>query len=293
MKKIKPCLWFNNQAEEAVNFYTGIFTNSKVTDIARNTEGSPAGAPGTVLTMGFTLEGFQFMALNGGPEFTMNPSISFFVHCSTADEVQALWNKLSDEGTVRMPLDKYPFSDKYGWIEDKFGVSWQLMLPMGKAPQKMMPCLMFVGKVAGKAEEAISFYTSIFHDAKVGNIARYGAGMLPDKEGTVMYGDFILEGEWFAAMDSAREHNFAFNEGISLVVTCEKQDEVDYYWDKLSEGGQEVECGWLKDKYGVAWQVVPAVLPKLLQDKDAEKAKRVMQAMLKMKKLEIAGLEEA
>lgn len=108
-----------------------------------------------------------------------------------------------------------------------------------------------------------------------------------------MYSDFSLEGEWFAAMDSAREHNYTFNEGISLVVTCKKQDEVNYYWDKLSEGRQQVECGWLKDKYGVAWQVVPAVLPKLLQEKDAEKAKRVMQAMLKMKKLEIAGLEEA
>ena len=293
MQKIKPCLWFNNQAEEAVNFYTGLFKNSKITDITRNTEGSPAGAPGTVLTIGFTLEGYQFMALNGGPEFTINPSISFFVHCNTADEVEALWNKLSDGGTARMPLDKYPFSDKYGWIEDKFGVSWQLILPKGEAPQKIMPCLLFVGKVAGKAEEAISFYTSIFHDAKVGYIARYDAGMQPDKEGTVMYSDFSLEGEWFAAMDSAREHNYTFNEGISLVVTCKKQDEVNYYWDKLSEGRQQVECGWLKDKYGVAWQVVPAVLPKLLQEKDAEKAKRVMQAMLKMKKLEIAGLEEA
>ena len=152
---------------------------------------------------------------------------------------------------------------------------------------------MFTGEVCGKAEEAIKFYTSVFADSKIGNISRYGANQQPDKEGTVAFADFNLSGEWVAAMDSAQEHNFIFNEAVSFTIDCESQKEVDYYWEKLTEGGKEVECGWLKDKYGVSWQVVPTVLPKLLQNKDKEKAKRAMQAMLKMKKLDIKTLEEA
>lgn len=154
MHQLTTCLWFNTQAEEAAKFYTGIFKNAHITDIVRNTEGSPAGDPGTVLTVGFNLDGQQYMALNGGPAFT-------------------------------------------------------------------------------------------------------------------------------------------FTEAISLVVNCKDQEEIDYYWNSLTEGGKEVECGWLKDKFGLSWQVVPTILPQLLQGKDREKAKRVMQVLMKMKKLDIATLEQA
>ena len=292
-QKITYCLWFNKQAEEAVNFYTSVFPNAKITDIVHNPVDTPSGQTGTVLTASFELEGQEFMVLNGGPEFTLNPSISFMVHCDTADEVEALWNKLSDGGMALMPLDKYPFSDKYGWIQDKYGVSWQLILPQQKAPQKVMPSMLFVNEVYGKAEEAIQYYTSIFRNAKAGNIARYPAGMPPDKEGTIMYADFMLEGQWFAAMDSAHNHKFHFNEAISLMVHCDDQKEVDYYWNKLTDEGKEVQCGWLRDKYGVAWQVVPTIMLKLLQGEDKEKEKRAMQAMMNMVKLDIAELENA
>lgn len=292
-QKITYCLWFDQDAEEVVNFYTAIFTESKEKDLLYNPVDTPSGKTGTVLTANFELEGQQFMVLNGGPEFKLNPSISFMVHCKTADEVESLWNKLSDGGKVRMPLDKYPFSDKYGWIEDKYGVSWQLILPQGKAPQKVMPSLMFVNEVCGKAEEAIQYYTSVFHDAKAGTKARYPAGMAPDKEGTLMYADFMLEGQWFAAMDSAREHDFHFDEAISFMVHCDTQEEIDYYWEKLTAGGKEVQCGWLRDQYGVAWQIVPVRMLELLHGEDKERAKRAMQAMMQMVKLDIAKLEQA
>jgi predicted 3-demethylubiquinone-9 3-methyltransferase (glyoxalase superfamily) len=292
-QKITYCLWFNKDAEEAVNFYASVFPNAKITNIVHNPVDTPSGKTGTVLTASFNLEGQEFMVLNGGPEFTLNPSISFMVHCDTADEVEALWNKLSNGGVALMPLDKYPFSDKYGWIQDQYGVSWQLILPQQKAPQKVMSSMLFVNEVYGKAEEAIQYYTSIFHNAKAGNIARYPDGMEPDKEGTIMYADFMLEGQWFAAMDSAHNHQFHFGEAISLMVHCDNQEEVDYYWDKLTEEGKEVQCGWLRDKYGVAWQVVPKVMLELLQGKDKEKAKRAMQAMMTMVKLDIAELENA
>jgi predicted 3-demethylubiquinone-9 3-methyltransferase (glyoxalase superfamily) len=292
-QKITYCLWFNKDAEEAVNFYTSVFPNARITDIVYNPVDTPSGKTGTVLTASFNLEGQEFMVLNGGPEFTLNPSISFMVHCDTAEEVEALWNKLSDGGIALMPLDKYPFSDRYGWIQDRYGVSWQLILPQQKAPQKVMPSMLFVNEVYGKAEEAIEYYTSIFYHTKTGNIARYPGGMEPDKEGTIMYADFMLEGQWFAAMDSAHNHKFHFNEAISLMVHCDTQEEIDYYWNKLTEEGKEVQCGWLRDKYGVAWQVTPTIMLQLLQGENKEKAKRAMQAMMTMVKLDINELEKA
>jgi predicted 3-demethylubiquinone-9 3-methyltransferase (glyoxalase superfamily) len=292
-QKITYCLWLNKEAEEAVKFYASVFPNAKRTSIVNNPVDTPSGKNGTVLTASFELEGQEFMILNGGPEFTLNPSISFMVHCDTADEVEALWNKLSDGGKALMPLDKYPFSDKYGWIEDKYGLSWQLILSKQKAPQKVMPSLLFVNEVYGKAEEAIQYYTSIFNDAKTGTFARYSAGMEPDREGTIMYADFMLEGQWFVAMDSAHNHQFHFGEAISFIVHCDTQEEVDYYWDKLTKEGKEVQCGWLRDKYGVAWQVTPKIMLNLLQGEDREKASRAMEAMMTMVKLDIAALENA
>ena len=296
MQKINPFLWFNNDAEDAVKFYTSVFQNSKIGGMACYDEAGAEAAhmpKGTVMTVSFQLEGQEFAAINGGPIFKFTPAISFMVNCKTAYEVEELWKKLSDGGTALMPLDKYPFSEKYGWIQDKYGLSWQLITSPGGAPQKIIPSMMFVGKVAGKAEDAINFYTSIFKNAKVGSIFRYGAGQLPDKEGTVMFADFALEGQQFAAMDSAREHNFNFNEAISFVVYCNTQDEIEYYWKKLSAVPESEQCGWLKDKYGVSWQIIPTVLIKYLGDKDANKSRRVMKAMLQMKKIEIKKLEEA
>ncbi len=298
MQKINPFLWFNNQAEEATNFYTSLFKNSKIKSAVRYDEAGAkvSGKPeGSIMTVAFQIEDYNFTAINGGPQFKLNPSISFFVNCGTEDEVQGLWDKLAVGGKILMPLDKYPFSEKYGWLEDRFGVSWQIILTQQNTEQKIIPSLLFVGKSAGKAEEAINLYTSVFKNSKVGEIFRYGPNQEPDKEGTIAYAPFELENQKFIAMDSAQEHKFYFNEAVSFVVNCESQEEVDYYWEKLSEGGDEQaqQCGWLKDKFGISWQIIPTILPKLLQDKDSEKAKRVMNAMLQMKKIEIENLEKA
>lgn len=294
--KITYCLWFDPKilgAEAAAKFYTGIFKNSKTTGITRNATDTPSGKEGTVLTVGFNIEGQEFIGLNGGPEFKINPSISFFVHCKTEKEVSQLWERLSENGTVLMPLDKYFFSKKYGWIQDKFGVSWQLILSEDKIKQVIVPSLLFVGKAYGKVKEAMKFYTAVFKDSGIGNVSPYGAGMEPEKKDSIAYAEFQLEKQWFSAMESAREHHFYFNEGLSFVVNCDTQKEIDSYWKKLSAVPEAEICGWLKDKYGVSWQVVPANLSKLLQGKDLEKSKRVMQAIMKMKKLDIASLESA
>ncbi len=293
MKNITPFLWFDDQAEEAVNFYTSIFENSKIGHVARYDKASAevSGRPeGSAMTVGFELAGQSFAALNGDPIYKFTPAISWFVGCKTEEEVQKLYDALVEGGTVMMPLQEYPFSKKYAWIADKFGVSWQLNLD--DRAQKISPALMFTGADFGKAEEAINFYTSLFSNSNIAQISRYAAGE-GDKEGAVKYAEFSVNGYQFIGMESSFDHKFAFTEATSFMVSCETQEEIDFFWDKLSADKASEQCGWLKDKYGVSWQIVPAVLDKLLGDPDPAKAQRVMKAMLQMKKLDIKSLEEA
>jgi predicted 3-demethylubiquinone-9 3-methyltransferase (glyoxalase superfamily) len=169
--------------------------------------------------------------------------------------------------------------------------------------QRITPALMFVGKVSGKAEEAINFYATVFKNAPVANaetsntqaniLARYGKGEEPDTEGAVRYASFTLLGQEFGAMDSAREHKFTFNEAISFIVRCDTQNEIDYYWGKLSADPKAEQCGWLKDRYGLSWQIVPAIMSEMLGSKNTEKIARLTQAFLKMKKVDIAALKRA
>lgn len=294
MQKITPFLWFDKNAEEAINFYTSIFPNSKITSIQRYPEdqqvGPMADMKGKILTAVFELEGQRFMALDGGPIFKFTPAISFFVSCETEEEINSLWEKLSEGGKVRMEFQKYPFSDKYGWTDDKFGVSWQLSL--AKGPQKITPSLLFTQEKAGKVEEAINFYTSLFENSKIETIARYEKGDY-DKEGLIKYSQFSLNGEYFSAMESTLQHEFSFNEAVSFYVNCEDQTEVDALWSKMSAVPESEQCGWLKDKYGVSWQIIPKQLGELMSDPDKEKSGRVIQKMLTMKKIVVADLQKA
>lgn len=296
-QKIIPHLWFDKQAKEAAEFYTSVFSNSKVTNTTtlRNT---PSGDCDVV---SFDILGYSFMAISAGPLFKFTPAISFMVNFDPAQDVDAkknideVWNKLIEGGKALMSLDKYPFSERYGWVQDKYGLSWQLILtdPKGEKRPAIIPSLLFVGDVCGKTQEATDFYISVFKNSSRGTIARYPAGMDPDKEGTVMFTDFQLEGQWFAAMDSAREHGYTFNEAISLLVNCDTQEEIDYYWEKLSSDPKAEQCGWLKDKYGVSWQVSPTDMNAMMEQGTPEQIDRVTQAFLSMKKFDIAKLKEA
>lgn len=296
-QKIVPHLWFDKEAKEAAEFYSSVFPDSKITNISTLRD-TPTGDCDVVA---FTVWGQRFMSISAGPLFKFNPSISFMVNFDPSQDadaktrIDAVWEKLIDGGKALMPIDKYPFSERYGWVQDKFGVTWQLILtdPEGEDRPIIIPSFLFVGNVYGKAEEASDFYISVFKDAKRGALVPYPAGMEPDKEGAVMFTDFQLEGQWFAAMDSAHQHDFAFNEAISLLVYCNDQSEIDYYWEKLSADPKAEQCGWLKDKYGVSWQVAPTMMDKMMQDDDPERLARVTQAFLPMKKFDIAALQRA
>lgn len=289
-QQITPHLWFDNYAEEAARFYTSIFKDSKIKNMT-TLHNTPSG---TVEIFTVELLGQEFTLISAGPLFKFNPSVSFLITCSTKEEVDALWKRLTEGGAALMELAEYPFSEKYGWVQDKYGLSWQVMfIGDRKIKQRIIPTLMFVGKQCGKAEEAINFYASVFGAARVSDILRYSKGEEPDKEGTVKHAAFMLEGQEFAAMDSARGHNFAFNESISFMVHCETQKEIDYYWGKLSADPKAEQCGWLKDKYGLSWQIVPNLMDEMLKDKDKKKIARVTEAFLQMKKLDIAKLKKA
>lgn len=301
--KISTCLWFDTQAKDAATFYTSVFSElygsgqAEITNVTHYISETPSDKPvGSAMTVAFELHGQTFTALNGGPHFKFTPAISFLVNCETKEEVDKLWKKLSEGGETLMPLDSYPFSERYGWTKDKFGLSWQIILtnPEGDWRPKIIPSMMFVNDNAGNAKDAMQFYTSVFEDAEISdNVNRYPAGMEPDKEGTIMYADFSVDDQWFAVMDSAQDHDFNFNEAVSFMVNCENQEEIDYYWEKLSAVPESEQCGWLKDKYGVSWQIVPDVLPELFGSDNPEKGKRTMEAMLQMKKLDIEALRNA
>ena len=293
MQKITPFLWFNNNAKDAANFYTSIFKNSKIENINYygETGGKVSGKPiGSILTVSFQLAGQNFIAINGGPNFTFTPAISFFVSCETSQELDELWKNLSDESTVLMELGKYPFSEKFGWLEDKYGVSWQLNLTI--RDQKIAPFLMYFGSQYGKAEEAMNFYISLFSQSSVINIEHYDAGE-NESEGTVKRTIFSLDGQEFVALDSNMDHHFTFTPAISFVVNCETQEEINDLWEKLSKEGIPEQCGRIKDKYGVSWQIVPVVLGQMLGDENTEKSEAVMKVMLEMKKINILDLQQA
>lgn len=282
MQKIVSHLWYNNQALDAVNFYSSIFNDSKVLDIKYySKQGSIKSGmkPGDVMSVHFQLEGQEFIALNGGPAFRFTPAISFYVNCESKVELKYLWNQLSLDGQILMELNQYPFSSFFGWLQDKYGVSWQLNLKGRK--QKITPFLMFFGKNYGKAGDAINLYTSLFENSNINNID------FNEEDKTIIHSLFTLAGQEFMAIDSSFPHRFTFTEAFSFLVKCDNQDEVNRLWDKFCSEGKEGKCGWLKDKFGVSWQIVPVVLEELLESN----TEKVMEELLSMKKIEIKKLQ--
>ncbi|MEY2901553.1 MAG: hypothetical protein RLY89_659 [Bacteroidota bacterium] len=274
-EKTYPCLWFDGQAKAAATFYCSIFPESKII------QESP-------MVVNWELNGQRFMGLNGGPMFQLNASISVFANFDNIDALNKAWEKLVDGGSVLMPLDKYPWSERYGWLKDKFGLTWQLMLSDNNL---LLPSMLFSNKQFGNAQSAMQLYASIFPSSAIDITELYGPEN-PEQAGKLMFGQMHLMDKPIILMDGPGDHYFQFNEALSFVVQCEDQAEIDKYWNCLiADGGQESMCGWLKDKFGVSWQIIPASLSKLMSH--SNNGQKVMEALLKMRKLEIAVLEAA
>ncbi|CAM3104090.1 VOC family protein [Chryseobacterium flavum] len=283
-KDIFPCLWYDGDAKQSAEFYCKVFNGEITAD--------------TPVVVNVDLFGQRLMLLNGGPQFKKNPSVSFMVICETEDEVQRYWDKLVEGGIVLMELGSYSWSRKYGWVQDKFGVTWQLFLGEKRTEQKIIPTLMFIHGNNGKAMEAMQLYTQVFPNSSIGNVLKYGEGgeghTIPEPAENIQHAHFIIDNYSLFCMDNSYDHQFDFNEGISMVVMTDDQQQTDHYWNALtSNGGRESMCGWLKDKYGLSWQIVPKRLIQLMNDSDQEKAHKVVQAMMKMQKIIIQDLEDA
>ncbi|HAY3505906.1 VOC family protein [Elizabethkingia anophelis] len=277
---IFPCLWCNGDAKESAEFYCQVFGGKITVD--------------TPVVINIELFGQKLMLLNAGPQFEKNPSISFLINCASEEDVQHYWDQLSEGGMVLMELDSYPWSKKYGWIKDKYGTTWQLYFGEMQE-QRLVPTLMFMHRNNGKAMEAMEFYTSTFPESKIEGVLKYkDGGENGEDPENVQHAQFVINNYMLSCMDSSLDHKFDFNEGISLVIMTNDQKETDHLWNTLiSGGGRESMCGWLKDRYGVSWQIVPKTLIELMNDTDPAKSQKVVQAMLKMQKIIIADLETA
>lgn len=288
MQKIVPHLWFDTQALEAAELYVSLFEDSKIHNTAMLYD-TPSGDAQTVE---FQLAGYEFAAISAGPYFTFNPSISFMVACETKEEVNRLYKELIIDGNELMPLGSYDFSGWYAWISDRFGLNWQIMLVENiKEHKRIRPCLLFGQEVCGKTQEAMDYYSRVFPETKVGYVNHYVEGAAKDPRALINYGEFDIFGFQMVLMDHGFGGDASFNEAISFMVSCEDQEEIDYYWDKLSFVPEAEACGWVKDQFGLSWQIVPTLLEELLSNGTEEELEKVTQAFLKMKKFDIKALE--
>jgi predicted 3-demethylubiquinone-9 3-methyltransferase (glyoxalase superfamily) len=276
-QRIYPCLWFNKEAREAVEYYSGIFSNFIA--LKQNEFVST-----------FEINGCKFMAINGGPHYKMNPAVSYFVYCGGDQEIDRLYKALIHGGDIIMPLDKYAWSPRYACIIDKFGVSWHLDVEEINNSQKIVPTLLFVNEKNLMVGDAVEFYSTIFENSKILLKAPYppNTGMPDD---AILFAQYKLLNVVINSMSSTMHHDYDFTPGNSLVIECSHQDEIDYYWEKLGEGGKYSRCGWLTDKFGLSWQIIPDFLTELTTD--PIKGPKVVEAFMQMTKFEIEPLLKA
>ncbi|MBB1516769.1 VOC family protein [Tessaracoccus sp. MC1679] len=294
MQKIVPNLWFDHSAASAAAFYCSVLPDARVTVTQHYpTEGLAdfqQDFAGDVLYVEFEVGGYAFGAINAGPEFRANPSVSFFLYFdptrddAAREKLDRVWDAFADGGEVLMPLGEYAYSRRFGWVQDKFGVSWQLVLsdPDAEPRPFIVPCLLFAGAAKGRGGEALERYTSVFPDSQV--TVRVPQEV-PDaaSPGQVEFAVVRLLGQSFSLMDSEVDHAFTFTPGVSLEIRCDDQAEIDRYWAALSEVPEAEACGWCADRFGVSWQVTPSNMAELMERAGA------FQTMMGMKKLEIAA----
>lgn len=284
-QRITPHIWCHGNAEEVGAFYASVFPNTRWKFESRYPETGLldfqepfAGRP---LTVSVDIGGYRLMLINAGDEFTPGPSLSFMLNFDPfmfgGDETAAraslgnIWRELAEGGKELMPLGEYPFSKRYGWVQDRFGVNWQLMLtdPAGDPRPFVIPALMFDGKAQGSAAHAADTYVALFAGtpggAEVGHRMPYGEPTGKASAEALAFGEFRIGDQWFMASDNGSGVDFGFDPGVSLEVTCDDQAEIDRLWEALSSEPHAEQCGWAQDRFGVSWQIVPADMERLLQ----------------------------
>ncbi|MFS7398955.1 VOC family protein [Carnobacterium maltaromaticum] len=276
--KFAPCLWVDNQVEEMTELYTKVFENGKPLKTLYFLEDAH-GKIGDILTQSVQLANQEFILLNGGPEFKATPSISYMVTCTSETQLQVLWQELSEGGKLLMNLAIYPGVGQFGWFEDRFGISWQFSLDQSSSSQKITPCFMFSGEQYGNASRAVAEWIEVFQSGEI--LEHYS-----NEDSTTKLAKFTLHQQEFMAMDSAVDHDFTFSLANSFYVYCENQKEIDRLWTAITSKGTEMPCGWMGDRFGVAWQTVTRDMDTMLDRKNLTKALAVTQAVYGMMKID-------
>ena len=243
------------------------------------------------MVINIEIEGQKLMLLNAEPMFQPNLTLSLMMMCDSKEEAESYYQKLSENGKVMMELDSYPWSESYAWVEDQYGISWQIYYTK-EYKQKFSPVMMFTGQNNGKCKEALDYYPSVFPNSKIESVMEYQEGQ-GDTAGNVAHSQFNINNYLMMAMDSSHDHKVNFTEGTSMTIMTKDQEETDYYWNEFTKEGQESMCGWLKDKYGFSWQIVPNRLIELTNTHEVERAQKAFGAMMKMKKIIIKDIEDA
>lgn len=288
MISFRSCLWFDGQALPAAEFYKKVFKNVEIeqlTSYAKAGQDIHQQEEGTLMTVAFSIGKQKFLGLNGGPVFKFTPSFSNFVFCSSVAEAERIWSELSVNGKVRMELAEYPWSKKYGWTTDRFGVEWQIMYSEGR--DEVLPAFLFVDRLFGQGQRAIDFYVKHFTQSSVDHISTN------DKNNSILFSQFTLGEQKFVLMEGEGAHGHSFNEAYSIIIECDTQDEIDLHWEGLSKGGMQSDCGWLKDSFGISWQIVPKQMSQWLKSATSLQFESFMFSMLQMKKLDIAKLRQS
>ena len=275
---LTPCFWFASEAVAAFSTYEKAFAGSKITN-------------STGFLSELSLGASKIAGMNGGPSFVPNRSISIYAELLTIEAVDFAYEVLKEGGEILMELKSYDWSKRYGWVQDKWGVNWQLTLAMPGEQASLSPAMMFAYHQQGRAREAISFYQEVFADAQVLFIAD-ATSPGPNDQPEVLHAQVMLGGNKVVLFDSGVPQELSFTEGVSLMLPVETQAEIDHYWDSLvAGGGDEGQCGWCKDRFGVSWQIFPSKLGQWLSD--PQKGGRAGAVMRTMKKLDLAALRDA
>jgi predicted 3-demethylubiquinone-9 3-methyltransferase (glyoxalase superfamily) len=272
--KITSCIWFNGNAGEAADFYIDVFKHGEKTN---------QDLPIVSLNVFST----DLLFLNGGPSYAPTPAFSFFLYCGSHEEAERIFNLLAIGGNIMIPMGSYEWAEKYGWVTDKYGISWQIDGDDIRVEEKICPALLFVNEKSNRVKEAREFYLSVFGTSQMlmEMPADVHHGLEP---GSLLFTQIKLMQSVVNLMAGPGNHDFDFTSGNSFVVSCDTQEEIDYYWNQLGYDGRYDMCGWLTDKFGVSWQIVPRELSVWLSD--SVHGKSATERMLKMKKLIISDL---
>jgi predicted 3-demethylubiquinone-9 3-methyltransferase (glyoxalase superfamily) len=295
MQKIVPHLWYDSEAETAARTYVDLVPGSALGAVVRYPEAGReihGREPGTVMTVDFRLGDTSLLALNGGPIFRFTHAGSLFVALEDRADVDRLWHGLAEGGRELMPLGRYDWSEHYGWLADRWGLSWQIALGERAAVGRTVsPALLFGGARAGQARAALDLYAETFPGAGLDGVLHHdGSGK--DPATSIAHAQLDIDGQKLMVMESV-ESEAGFTEAFSLLVNCEDQAEIDRLWAALSAVPEAEACGWLKDRFGVSWQIAPRVLGEMMTSGDRAAVERLTAAFMPMKKLDLATLQRA